>query len=188
MSFLASKNGIAFVICSLIGFLAGYYLPAGAWTTFVSILVSYHLFLIWLVITAEHETGFSLPVSSTLLTHLACLALVVSFGIARNVIPFFWLIRYFIPAIAPFECKWLFSADPHKKKNKPAKALTPEAAAAAAEVAATAEAVTADDYQAWLHHVANQKSAPRKPGVTVKDEYHQFMLARAKSRAAASSK
>lgn len=113
-----SMKLLGYLICSALGLVAGYFFPAGAWSTFVSILVSYHLFLIWLVITTEHKTGFSLPVGPTILTHLACVAVVVTLGLGRHVIPFFGLIRYFIPALAPFECTWLFSANPAKLQEE----------------------------------------------------------------------
>ena len=67
MGFLASKNGAAFIVSSLIGFVVARYLFEGAWAIFAYILISYHLFLVWLVITAEHETGFSLPIFTTFL-------------------------------------------------------------------------------------------------------------------------
>ena len=66
MGLLVSKNGPAFIISSLIGFVVARYLFEGAWAAYAYILISYHLFLVWLVITAEHETGFSLPILSTI--------------------------------------------------------------------------------------------------------------------------
>ena len=78
MGFLAGKNGVVFIVCSVIGFVIARYLFEGAWATFAYILISYHLFLAWLVITAERETGFSLPIFSTIITHLACLTVVIA--------------------------------------------------------------------------------------------------------------
>jgi hypothetical protein len=178
MGMLATKNGAIFIICSVLGFLAGHYLP-GAWSVFVSILVSYHLFLLWLVLTAEHETGFSLPIGSTILTHTACLALVVTMGIGRNIIPFFWLIRYCIPALAPFECNWLFSGEKRKNKKDELRASQPIAIN-------ILEEATAEDDQAWLQYLATRNPKYRKPGLTIKDEYEQWLAARIKKRSAES--
>jgi len=188
MGFLASKNGAAFIVSSLIGFVVARYLFEGAWATYAYILISYHLFLTWLVITAEHETGFSLPIFSTIITHLACLAVVIGLTVGRHFIPFFGLIRYFIPAMAPFERDWLFSGNAQKKDVKKKKVPAAAALNAIPVHVAIAEA-TAEDNEAWIRYLAQPNRATRKPGVTVKDEYEQWLVARIGSRhAAASSK
>jgi hypothetical protein len=106
---------IAFLICSGIGYLIGHYFGTGALAAYSSILISYHLYLAYLVVSAEKETGLSLPVGQTIVTHAACLAVIVGLAIGRHSIPFFGIVRLFIPAIAPFEVTWLFSGG--KKKQ-----------------------------------------------------------------------
>ncbi|HEY6844595.1 MAG TPA: hypothetical protein VI320_00120 [Terracidiphilus sp.] len=98
-----------FLICSGIGYLIGHYMGNGALAAYLSILVSYHLYLGFLVIMAEKETGFSVPIVQTVVTHAACLAVVVGIAMGRHTIPFFAVIRLLVPAIAPFEVTWLFS-------------------------------------------------------------------------------
>jgi hypothetical protein len=129
---------------------------------------------------AEHETGFSLPIGSTIVTHLACLALVVCFALGRGHIPFFGWIRLFVPALAPFEVNWLFKG---RIKNAPKKVPVSKekAEAVAAAIAATA---TVDDYQEWLKYLAQPSRPPRKPGMSVQDEYKQWLLARARAKVA----
>jgi len=99
---------IVFLICSGIGYVLGHYLPE-PWASYVSILVSYHLFLGWLVITAEHEGGLALPVLPTVLTHAACLALLIGLAMGRRSVPVLGLVGIFVPGLAPFESDWLFS-------------------------------------------------------------------------------
>jgi hypothetical protein len=181
MGFWGSKNGAACVACSLIGFLLAHYLFSGVWAIYAYILISYHLFLAWLVITAEHETGFSLPIISTIFTHLACLALVIGFTVVRRYVPFFGLIRYFIPALAPFECTWLFSANTAKLAVEKKKEITVSAVDKAAVARAIATA-TGDDYEAWTHYLAHRDPRLRKPGMSIKEEYEQWMVVRAKGR------
>ena len=82
-----------FLICSGIGYLIGHYMGNGALAAYLSILVSYHLYLGFLVMIAEKETGFSLPIAQTVVTHAACLAVVVGIAMGWRTIPFFWLIR-----------------------------------------------------------------------------------------------
>ncbi len=100
---MEGKDVVAFMFAGLLGYLAATLVPAGAWAIYASILVSYHLFLGWLVATAEHKTGVSLPIASTILTHLACLALILTLGMGRHVVPFFGIFRYGIAALAIFE-------------------------------------------------------------------------------------
>ena len=108
-------NRVVFIVCSLIGYLLAHYLPAGAWSAYAPILISYHLYLAFLVFTGDHEAGFSMPLPSLLLTHLAFLVVLVFVAFGRRYIPFFGLISIFVPALAPFESKWLFSATRAKR-------------------------------------------------------------------------
>lgn len=176
---LFGKNLAAYLVCALIGFVIAFLLPTGWWSVFIYLLVTYHLYLGYHVLMAEHETGMSLPIFSTILTHVACVALVVCFALERGHIPFFGLIRYFVPALAPFEVKWLFSGNKAKKEVK-VPVSKEKAAAAAAAIAATA---TADDYEEWLRYLARPDRPPRKPGMSVQDEYKQWLVARARARA-----
>lgn len=182
----AGMKIIAFLICSVLGYITGRFFPAGAWSTFVTILVSYHLYLIWLVITAEQKTGLSLPIGSTILTHLACLALVVTMGLGRHVIPFFGLIRLFIPALAPFECKWLFSADTVKLAEKKKKEIH-DPAQDKADIDRAMAIANGEDHEAWLQYLSHRDPRMRKHGMSVKEEYEQWMVARIRKRETASS-
>ena len=193
-----------FALCSGIGYLLGHYLPE-PWASYVSILVSYHLFLGFLLITAEHEPGFSFPpILSMVLTHAACLALLIGLAMGRRYVPILGLVRIFVPGLAPFECEWLFSAG---KKKKPAsvdkigseadaKADDADAKAdgsAAAGTPATAanppaptpeSAYTFDDHDDWLRYLGQTNRPFRKPGLSVGDEFKLWHAARAQKRAA----
>jgi hypothetical protein len=195
MNSSGGKNTVVFLICSAIGYVVGRQLPADDWAIFTSILLSYHLFLGWLVLTAEHDAGFSMPIITTIVTHLACVALVVAFAMGRHAIPFFGLIRYLIPGLAPFERDWLFRADSSKKEKAPAVARTTKsvskadkaeaAAAAAAARAAIVDSATGEDYEAWRQYLIHRDPASRKPGMSIKEEYEDWLVARVKGRDAA---
>jgi hypothetical protein len=196
---------VVFAICSGIGYLLGQYLPA-PWATYVSILVSYHLFLGWLVITADHDAGFSMPVLHTLVTHAACLAVLIGLAMGRRYIPFLGLVRMFVPGLAPFECDWLFSGG-RVKKAVPKEtddghivaATTMDTASEAptvSEIVATGESsntnvvaaapageYTADEHTAWIQYLRNPRRAFRKPGVSVEEEFKLWQAARAQYKA-----
>lgn len=194
MGLLLSKNGPAFIISSLIGFVVARYLFEGAWATYAYILISYHLFLAWLVITAEHEKGFSLPIFSTIVTHLACLTIVVGVTVGRHYIPFFGLIRYFIPAMAPFERDWVFKGSKKTvesaEKKEPAKPAKPAKTAAAVHLVSVDTALseaTLEDHDAWLRHLSQPNRPLKRAGLSVKEEYQQWLVARVSARQAAAS-
>ncbi len=166
---------IAFLISAGLGYLAGTYLPDGPYAVYGSILISYHLFLAWLVISADGDTGISLPLIQAVATHLACLVLIAGFGMGRHVIPYFGYLRYGIAGMAIFERGWLFSGG-----------IKTEVAAYDAPAAAAVDA-TAEDDQAWVEHLARKGGTYMRAGSSVKAEYEKFVRARAKGRPAAPS-
>jgi hypothetical protein len=157
----------AFVAATLLGYLAGAIVP-GSWSIYVSTLVAYHIFLAWLVFSTEQKTGASLPIASTIVTHLACLAVVIPLGMGRRYIPFFGIFRYAIAALAIFERGWLFGGQ-----------IGEEPKLEEAPIPAVVVSATADDFQEWQRHLAQQKPGSRKPGTSLKAEYEQWLLARA---------
>jgi hypothetical protein len=147
------------------------------WAAFTSILVSYHVFLAWLIVMDDEKKSLSLSIPGTIATHAACLVVVVGLALGRHVIPLLGLVRYAIPALAPFERNWLFSGK--EGEHKPS-----------AEVAAPVTAVpvgTAEDYQEWLNYLAQQKPGSRKPGTSLKTEYERWLLARVQARSTQSA-
>ena len=98
LSSFASFEGpdfLAFVICGVTGYFLGTFAPAGAPSIYASILISYHLFLAWLVFgkttnleDGNKRAGVSLPILHTILTHAACLVVVIGpVAIAINRMP-----------------------------------------------------------------------------------------------------
>jgi hypothetical protein len=179
-------KSVIFLVCAGIGYLAGHFFGDGPWVTFVSMLVTYHLFLGFLLITAEHEAGFSMPVGQTIVSHAACLALIIGLGMGRHTIPFFGLIRIFIPGLAPFEVNWLFSGEKKREAAQNAAVAAMAVGRAPAATAAPVATTTAADYEAFLKLLHEGGKRPfRKPGVTVKQEFELWAAAQAKARAAA---
>jgi hypothetical protein len=171
---LDGKDIAAFVVASLLGYLSASLVPAGTWAVLTSILVSYHLFLAWLVITAENRASVSLPVLSTIATHVACLVLIVPLGLAHRFIPFFGIFRYGIVGLAIFERGWLFTEDTIQYRSEEPLAMP-------------IVTDSAEDYQEWLNYLATQNPTSRKPGSSLKEEYGRWLLARAQNRPAVPS-
>ena len=75
---------LAFLVCAGLGYFIGSLAPAGAPSIYTSVLVAYHLFLGWLLLRTsasdglgDKKAGVSLPVVHTILTHAACLVVVL---------------------------------------------------------------------------------------------------------------
>lgn len=260
---LETKDILALAISNLIGFAVAMLLPDPAWRVYVSILVSYHLFLAWLVFGGDHKAGLSMPLAATIFTHGACVFLIVCLGLMRAHVPFFSILRYAIVAIALFEHKWMFSLSRQAPKDEgpidlmrprsapglgqspalamaggvapaPAEAMpiataaaapasvlepqiaaipkyepifvTPQAQAAAAAApprgddkkrkpaAPIAQRVdplltaTAQDHEDWLRYCSTRNPTDRRPGITVREEYEQWLMARFRMRAAKEAK
>jgi hypothetical protein len=150
------------VLASLLGYFAGTLARDTTWATLVSVLVSYHLFLLWLVLSGERKAGVSLTPFSTLITHLACLILIAPVGLARN-LPIFAVFRFGIAGFAVFERGWLFSASHAQPRRE-------EVAASPLVVNATGE-----DFEAWTRHLAQRKATHRKAGMSVRAEYEEWL-------------
>ncbi len=162
---------VAYVVSALIGFAIGHYLLEGAPAAYASILISYHLFLAYLVVGASHEKGLSMPLGMTLLTHLAFLALLVGMAYARTHIPFFSLIRWLVPGLAAFETKWLFSGQ--DRIVKPAVEEEPHAPVEG----------TAEDHEAFREHMRQPERPFRKSGRSIEEEFKFWLADRYKKRA-----
>ncbi len=184
----------AYIISDIIGSVVYLFLrESTSLALSASILLSFHLFLAWLLITSSRK-GLSLSIFATILTHLACLVIVylcvsVLSALSQSVglIPIYALlvlrpIRYVldlcIPGLAVFERAWLFS-EGNGEKEIP---VTAKSAALAADKKAAAASATREDYEAWLSYVAKRNPSSAKRGMTLKDEYEEWMVARLKSR------
>lgn len=187
----------AYVVSDILGCMVFFWLMPNIFlAVIVSIFVSYHLFLAWLVLSSDNETGLSFRIVTSIFTHLACIvivylcsAFVIALSVAGHFIPFYlylmlrpirYVVALCVPALAIFERFWLLSGG--RKKEIPAAVQ-----AAAASQAATLLSSTADDHAEWLNYVARQKPPFPKPGSSLKGEYEKWMLARANGRVAVPS-
>lgn len=166
----------AYIVSSLIGFAIGHYLLTGATAAFASILISYHLYLVFLVLTAEHEKGFSLPIGQTIFTHSVFLVVLIGVPYMREQIPFFSVLSLLVPGLAPFETQWLFSG-----QSKSAEKVDEQQPANVAEA-------TSHDHQEFVAYLRSGNRTFRKPGGTVDNEFKAWLTDRLKRRAAAGSK
>jgi hypothetical protein len=154
-----------FLVCSGIGYLVGHYLPdpVGA---YARVLSPYHLFLAYLVVMENEKAEFSMPVGQTIVTHMACLALLIGLAMGRRYVPFFGLLGLFVPGLAPFQAEWLFSGGARTSVKKPEPVVHVEAEE------------SADEYAEFMKYMAGPKREFRKLGQSPKDEYNLWRAAK----------
>ena len=208
MSFSSLSNfegpdTFAFIACVGAGFIAGSSLSQSPSTSlYITVLVSYHLFLVWLVFfsgtnfsfvdDATNKTGIALPFLQTLLTHAACLAIILS-PVATAVHrldqihaaqsgtgshPDGYVVYQVVKAIcgamgglAIFERRWLFSAEHSAHHASPAPSPSD-----------TMPAATADDVREWHAYLAQRRPGTPPAGASLKAEYEQWLQARHSAR------
>ena len=196
----------AFLVCAAIGFFAGCFAPHdSAASLYITVLVAYHLFLAWLIFLsgtsfseggdAQKAAAISLPIGQTLLTHAACLAVILgTVATAAHKLALMnaphddsampntqgYVMYQVAKAIcgamagfALFERRWLFSAEP---------SVRPAATVIETGPSPVLEAATADDAREWHQYLAQQKPGSRPVGSSVKAEYERWLLARQQAR------
>jgi hypothetical protein len=173
----------AFVISAFITYLIAAVLPQGPWTSYIFILLFYHMFLAWLVFDPDRKKLHSVPIVPAILMHLTALAIIVGFIMAQDSIPFFMVLRFGVASLASVERKVLTSWA-GKETEAPVSAKAAAVSAAAAEAS---ESLTGEEYEEWISYLSKRDPKSVKVGTTVKDEYQQWLLARAKARAVVSS-
>lgn len=161
----------AYVLAGLAGYATSTLIPDADVSVFVSILVAYHLFLLWLLISQSEKTGLAMPLWATALTHAACMVVVITPAtmLGRSGLTF-GLFRYGIAGLALFERNWLFSKEQRMHRS------TGE------ETAATPEGPrlpnTAEDELAWLEYLRNRRPGMTRAGTSIQDEHEAWLRAR----------
>lgn len=162
---------LGFILCSLVGFVIGHFLLEGAAAAYASVLISYHLYLVILLLVADQKKGMSLSLGMTVLMHGAFLVVLVGLPYLRDRVPFFTLISMLVPALAPFEVKWLFSKDEEKKDPFDAPSEMPTA--------------TIEDHEAFREYLRQGIRPFRKSGLSIDKEFNLWLADRAKKKAEA---
>jgi hypothetical protein len=166
-------KGIILILCGMIGYLLSRFIPDGPLAVYAPMMISYHLYLAFVVVTTVQDKGISLSIGSTLLTHFAFLVLLVVMVQAHDYIPYFWLARFFIPGLAPFEAAWLFSGK--AKRGYAANDMDAPTGG------------TAEDYEDFILYMRQSERPFAKPGHSVKQEFKSWLAYRSKHQHLADS-
>jgi hypothetical protein len=171
---LKATDAIGYLLALVAGYVAGALVSDVTWSIFVSILVSYHFLLVWLLATHTGKIGLSMPLWATALTHAGCMVLAITPAtmIGRSGIVHL-LFRYGVVSLALFERSWLFSQEPSARQ--PVEESAPAAGAPSVRP-------TPEDELAWMEYLKTRRPGMTKPGVTIRQEHQAWLLARQQQR------
>jgi hypothetical protein len=150
----------------MVGYLLSRFFPDGALAIYVPMLISYHLFIAFLVVTTVQDKKVSLSAAPAVLTHVAFLVLLVVFAEGQSYIPYFNIIRFFVPVLALVESGLLFSG-----KGKRGQAANDMDAPTGG---------TAEDYEDFILYMRQSERPFAKPGHSVKEEFKSWLDYRSK--------
>ncbi len=167
--FMSGSDWFALICAVGLGFGAGFLAPQGWWSVYVSILVSYHLFLAWLLLTAKKPVETMRPLVYSAAIHICCLVVILAAGAGRLFVPHFDLLCCAVAVFAFFERDWLF---------QPTADGVPDAEDTVAS--------SAEEYQEWLRHLAKEGSRASESTESRKDEFEKWLRIR-RSRGATAS-
>ena len=180
---------IAFIVSAGVGYFLATFLPEGPWTNYVFILVTYHLFLTWLVIDSDHQKSLSASIPLAILTHVACLALILAIAFRHQNIPFYGVLRFSVAGFAFFERDWLFKGgvkkDESAEKKKPIKLAPTKVATPLVSADDAMSEATVEDHDAWLRYLSQSNRPYKRAGLSVKEEYEHWLIVRVSARHAA---
>ncbi len=161
---------VLYVLCAGAGYLAGNYLPVSEATPYIPVVVSYHLFVLCLIlhagVTGQQKIGLSTSLPMAFLGHLCFVGAMIGMVLGRAQVPMFGLLQYVVPGLAPFEVKWLF-----ERAKGPHVIVEPEIMPRG----------THDDYAEFTEYLKGDRKFLRA-GSSVKQEFAIWLADRNKHR------
>jgi hypothetical protein len=157
-------KGILVVLGCGFGYVISRFIPDGPLAIYVPLLVSYHLLLGVLAVTAMQDKDHKINPIPAALTHAAFFILLLIVATAGGMVPYFEYWRFVLPALAFFELSVIFRGKGGK----------------AAESHDAASNSTAEDYEEFIHYMRGSDRPFAKPGCTVRDEFNSWLAHRAK--------
>lgn len=158
-------KGILVILGCGFGYVISRFVPDGPLAVYAPLLISYHLLLGVLVVTAMQDKGHTLNPIQAALTHTGCLVLLVVAVTVGGSIPYFEYLRFLLPAVALLESTVMFSG------KKARAAAGPDAASNS----------TAEEYEEFIHYMRGTNRPFSRPGYSVRDEFNSWLAHRAKN-------
>jgi hypothetical protein len=164
-----------FAITSFSGYLLGHYLLSGSdWAAYISILVSYHCYLGYLVMNADSKDRANLS-GITILIHMVFLAPLIAIPYFRENIPYFAFISPLTPALAPFETSWLLGSSRSAGKDKERRRRM-----APMHIEKLVNEATGDDHALFMEAMRKGNRPHLRTGRSMREEFGYWLADRAK--------
>jgi hypothetical protein len=157
-------KGILVVLGCGFGYVISRFIPDGPLAVYFPLLISYHLLLGILIVTAMQEKGHTLNLPKGALIHAAFFVLLLVAVTAGGMVPYFEYLRFLLPALALLESTVMFNG----KKVQ------------ASEGSDAASNSTAEDYEEFIHYMRSGNRPFAKAGCSVRDEFNSWLAYRAK--------
>jgi hypothetical protein len=205
--FFKSPERCVYLVCVVLGLIAYIMFRPAVWAPYVGLMVTYHLFLFYILFGSVHEFRRSFGIPATIASHLLCVVVLLALSkilmaytslqflrtlpLLTSVLFMMWawkaiaVLQYLIAyALATHERDFLFAGEVHKRalENAPPKAFA--ASAATTSGGAPLTPATGEDHRDWLLDRERRKAAFHafyKPGTSVQNDFEQWLRARGKT-------
>lgn len=201
--FKAPERGV-YLICVLLGLIVYLMLRPASWASFAGLMVTYHLFLLYILIGSDKESSPSYNIPITIAGHLLCVALLVA---GKVILPYayrevvhslppvealmfsLWawkviaVLQYLITyGLATYERDSLFAGEKRKyaKKTAPISvySVTPPTPSNGVQLVTA----TGEDHRDWLLDRERRKAVFYAPGTSAQHDFEQWLRARGKTQ------
>ena len=128
---LRRGDGWALLLSCLIGAFLARFIHDAKWSTQAYLLLSYHLFLAYLVMRRGVESKHPIPLAGGIAVHFAFVVLIVGIGFFGVHYVWFRLVRYAVAGLAVFERWFIFGPDSEFHPDPALAVVTPTLSAPA---------------------------------------------------------
>jgi hypothetical protein len=201
--FKVPERGV-YLICVLLGLIVHLMLRPASWASFAGLMITYHLFLLYILLGSDKESSPSYNKPITIAGHLLCVALLTA---GKALLPYayrevthtlppveevafsLWgwkviaVLQYLITyGLAAYERDFLFAGE-RKKYAKKVGLVNPLSVPALVAVNGIPLApATGEDHRQWLEDRERRKAVLYAPGTSTQHEFEQWLRARGKTQ------
>jgi hypothetical protein len=154
------------LLSGILCFTIARFAPDGPLAVFLPIMISYHIFLAYLVTSFPKEAELS--IGAGLFIHLLCVCILAAFVLVQDFVPYITLVRCSIPAFAFVESGLLWSTRRGQAQGKRAASILSKC--------------TSEDYDDFVEYMRHADRRFARAGRSVNEEFALFVKSRSRGR------
>jgi len=207
MIFFKLPERCVYLVCVALGLIAYMMFRPAVWALDAGLMVTYHLFLLYMLSGSDQGFRRSFGIPATIASHLLCVVVLLAVSkallasasllflrtlpVLTSVLFTMWawkaiaVLQYLTAyGLATHERDFLFAGEVHKRANENASARKFADSAPAASNGAPLIPATGEDHRDWLLDREHRKAAFRAfytPGTSVQNDFEQWLRARGKT-------